>query len=185
MTLAVPSVLLRTRERELLLEKNGAEGVLLMAGEDGPRFIESKLLVGMFVLECVKLRRGRSVGGLGAGPGFMNWPGAYRLKNVSWNRFAHRLMEECTVRSMNPAQMSGQLSIGRGLVGNVSVLTQTAVNAPLPNRVGKVLNEKKLRSSSDNSSRCGSLRRSELDRLTTRSDPSQDCCGVGSDAGVS
>lgn len=75
MTLAVPSVLLRTSDRELLLEKNGAEGVLI-AGDDGPRDIESKLVVGTLVADCARLRRGRSVGGRGAGPGFMNWPGA-------------------------------------------------------------------------------------------------------------
>ena len=75
MTLAVPSVLLRVSESELLLEKNGAEGVE-MAGDDGPSDIESKLVVGMLVVDWARLRRGRSVGGLGAGPGFMNCPGA-------------------------------------------------------------------------------------------------------------
>lgn len=83
MTLAVPSVLLRDNDRELLLEKYWPEGAVLTAGEDGLMFIESKLVVGTLELDCVKLRRGRSEGGLGAGPGFMNWPGAYRLESVS------------------------------------------------------------------------------------------------------
>jgi hypothetical protein len=30
---------------------------------------------GRFAVEGVRLSRGRSVGGRGAGPGFMNWPG--------------------------------------------------------------------------------------------------------------
>ena len=58
-----------------MLEKNGADGVPI-AGDDGPSDIESKLVVGTLVADCVRLRRGRSVGGRGAGPGFMNWPGA-------------------------------------------------------------------------------------------------------------
>lgn len=75
MTLAVPSVLLRTSERELLFEKYVAEGVLA-AGDAGPRDMESKVAVGMLLADWARLRRGRSVGGRGAGPGFMNWPGA-------------------------------------------------------------------------------------------------------------
>ena len=75
MTLAVPSVLLRTSDRVLLFEKYGAEGVLI-AGDAGPRDIESKVVVGMLLVDCARLRRGRSAGGRGAGPGFMNWSGA-------------------------------------------------------------------------------------------------------------
>ena len=64
------------------MEKNGVDGVP-SAGDDGPSDIESKLVEGMLVADCVRLRRGRSVGGRGAGPGFMNWPGAYSLDSIS------------------------------------------------------------------------------------------------------
>jgi hypothetical protein len=37
------------------------------------------MLPGRFALG-VRARRGRSVGGRGAGPGFMNWPDEYMLK---------------------------------------------------------------------------------------------------------
>ncbi len=60
-------------DTELPLEKKGALGVLT-AGELGPfKDMASKLEVGMEELErCNSRRRGRSVGGRGAGPGFMN-----------------------------------------------------------------------------------------------------------------
>ena len=62
-------------ERELPLEKNGAFGVLT-AGEAGaPKDMDSNVVVGTDVFERWSSRcRGRSVGGRGAGPGFMNWP---------------------------------------------------------------------------------------------------------------
>ena len=40
------------------------------------------MLPGMFVILGVRFSRGRSAGGRGAGPGFMNWPGKYILYKV-------------------------------------------------------------------------------------------------------
>ena len=61
------------KDRELPLEKYGALGVLT-AGDEGPVIImESKLVDGMEVAERCSWRwGGLSVGGRGAGPGFMN-----------------------------------------------------------------------------------------------------------------
>lgn len=84
MTLGPADILLLLRETVLALGKYDWFGVLIGAGEAGPRVMASKVLVGMFeVLPPVTERersrfRGRSigaplVGGRGAGPGFMNW----------------------------------------------------------------------------------------------------------------
>jgi hypothetical protein len=61
---------------------------VLTAGEDGPRDMVSKVCEGMLV--CARWRvgwrsmcRGRSVGGRGAGPGFINWLALYRLPIVN------------------------------------------------------------------------------------------------------
>lgn len=69
------------KDKELPLEKYGALGVVVvMAGEAGPVVMDmdSKVLPGMEDIEvwerCKSRCRGRSTGGLGAGPGFMNWP---------------------------------------------------------------------------------------------------------------
>ena len=62
-------------ERELPLEKYGALGVLT-AGDAGPaRDMDSNVVVGIEVTDRCRWRcAGRSVGGRGAGPGFMNCP---------------------------------------------------------------------------------------------------------------
>ena len=42
---------------------------------EGPLMTIGGKLPGVPAVEGIKFRRGRSVGGRGAGPGFMNWPG--------------------------------------------------------------------------------------------------------------
>lgn len=73
--------MLPVKDRVLALEKKGWFGVL-MAGEEGPNVMESNVFVGMvgpllFDRDSSRLRGRsagiRSVGGRGAGPGFMNW----------------------------------------------------------------------------------------------------------------
>ena len=79
MILTWPGALLLVRETELPFGKKGPDGVCV-AGDDGPSDIESNVVVGMpVVADRSKLRRGLSVGGLGAGREFMNWSGVYSL----------------------------------------------------------------------------------------------------------
>lgn len=42
----------------------------------GDAMLRDDMLPGRLAVAGVRLRRGLSVGGRGAGPGFMNWPGA-------------------------------------------------------------------------------------------------------------
>lgn len=67
----------------MLLERAGPnDGVDMdLTAGDGKLFDD--MLPGMPAVEGVSLRGGRSVGGRGAGPGFMNWAGPYTLR---WKR---------------------------------------------------------------------------------------------------
>ena len=72
---AVDDFAVPARDKELPLEKYGAFGVLA-AGEAGfARDMDSKEAAGIELFErWSSMCLGRSVGGRGAGPGFMKWP---------------------------------------------------------------------------------------------------------------
>lgn len=62
-------------DKELPLEKYGALGVLTVGVTGPPIDMDSKVVVGTELRErCNSSCRGLSVGGRGAGPGFMNCP---------------------------------------------------------------------------------------------------------------
>ena len=76
-----PCILLPTNVTELPFPKNVWLGGVI-AGEEEPRDKLSNEVSGI-VFERERSRRSLSVGGRGAGPGFINWFAEYILRSVS------------------------------------------------------------------------------------------------------